>query len=97
MFGHGMWGGCCGGFFGGMGGWGIFGPIFGLLFTVGLLVGFIVLVIWAVRRLTSGSAETGTQIHQSRNDQSPLDILNARYARGEITRDEYQAMKADLS
>ncbi|MEW6568519.1 MAG: SHOCT domain-containing protein [Chloroflexota bacterium] len=27
---------------------------------------------------------------------SPLDILRRRYARGEITKDEYEAMKRDL-
>lgn len=96
MVGPGMWGGCCGGLFGGMGGWGIFGPIVGLLFTVGLLIGFVILVIWAVRRLSSGSTGSVGQISESVSTQTPLEILSARYARGEITRDEYQDMKADL-
>ncbi len=95
MLGHGMWG-CCGGFFGGMGGWGIFGPIVGLLFTVGLIIGFVILAIWAVRRLSSGSARSTSQIREFKSTETPIDILNARYARGEITRDEYQDMKADL-
>ncbi len=96
MFGHGMWGGWCGRVFGGMGTWGIFGPIFNLLFAVGLIIGFVMLAIWAVRRLSSGSTGTGRQMRQSGRAQTPLDILDARYARGEITRDEYQEMKADL-
>lgn len=97
MIGRGMWGGCCGGYFGGLGGWGILGPILSLIFTVGLLIGFVLLVIWVVRRLSSGSSGTGAQIRQSGSAQTPLETLNARYARGEIERDEYQDMKADLS
>ncbi|MEJ2353910.1 MAG: SHOCT domain-containing protein [Anaerolineales bacterium] len=31
-----------------------------------------------------------------RKEQSPLDILKARYARGEISREEYQEMRRDL-
>jgi len=95
MVGHGMWG-CCGGFFGGMGGWGIFGPILSLLFTLGLIIGFVILAVWAVRRLSSASAGSASQIREHKSAQTPLEILNARYARGEITRDEYQDMKADL-
>jgi putative membrane protein len=29
-------------------------------------------------------------------EQSPLDILQARYARGEISREEYEEMRRDL-
>ena len=29
-------------------------------------------------------------------DQTPLEILNARYARGEIGREEYEQMRRDL-
>ncbi len=31
-----------------------------------------------------------------REEQSPLDILKTRYARGEISREEYQEMRRDL-
>lgn len=95
MVGHGMWG-CSGGFFGGMGGWGILGPIFNLVSTLGLIVGFVLLVIWAVRRLSADSAGAARQKSQSESTQTPLEILSARYARGEITRDEYQEMREDL-
>jgi len=95
MIGHGMWG-CCGGLFGGMGGWRIFGPVVSLLFTLGLIIGFVLLAIWVVRRLSNSSSWGGRQTRQSGSDQNPLEILNARYARGEISRDEFQEMKADL-
>jgi putative membrane protein len=31
-----------------------------------------------------------------REEQSPLDIVNARYARGELSREEYQEMRRGL-
>lgn len=96
MLGHGMWG-CCGGFFGGMGGWGIFGPIVGLLFTLGLIIGFVILAVWAVRQLSSRSTGIDSKEEASGSAHKPLEILKARYARGEITRDEFQEMKAELS
>jgi putative membrane protein len=30
------------------------------------------------------------------SDESPLDVLNKRYASGEISREEYEEMKRDL-
>jgi putative membrane protein len=45
--------------------------------------------VWAVKRFTSGSVSSGSQ--------TPREILQARYARGEITRDQYQQILQDLS
>jgi putative membrane protein len=74
--------------YGMMGGYG-FGLI-GLIFNVAIIVGFVWLVVWAVRRFTNGTAGT------SSGSVSPREILQARYARGEITRDQYREMLADL-
>jgi putative membrane protein len=52
-----------------------------------ILAGIVLLVVWFVRN--AGKA-TGTLT------QSPLDILKARYAKGEITKEQYDAMKRDL-
>jgi putative membrane protein len=57
------------------------------LFWIALLVGIVLLIVWAVRQI--GPA--------GRNAERPLDILARRYARGEITREEYERMKAELS
>ena len=37
-----------------------------------------------------------TQTRPTQNSQTPLEILNARYARGEIGREEYEQMRRDL-
>lgn len=83
--------------FGGMGGLGLFGGLFSLVLTIGLLVGLVFLGIWLWRRF--GSAEgTGnwTQPLATRQP-SALDVLRARYARGELTREEFQLMLQDLA
>ena len=94
--GYGMWGGCCSGIFGGFGGFGLVGSILNIVITVGLIIGIVWLVIWIVRRLSSNQKTLLSQSGSSDNMKSPLDILKVRYARGEITRDEYQDMLTDL-
>lgn len=76
---------------GGMMDFGGFGWI-GLLFNLAIVIGIVVLIIWAVKRFSSGT----TSWNQSSGSQSPREILQARYARGEITRDQYQQMLSDL-
>ncbi len=71
--------------FGMMGGFGLMG----LLFNVLIVVGLVVLIVWAVKRFSvSGGGPA--------NAQSPREILQARYARGEITREQYLQMIDDL-
>jgi putative membrane protein len=89
----GGYGGCCGlGWFGGMGGYGWTGLILNVL----IILGFILLVVWAVRKVMPTT--TGSPFSYSSLDRlaTPKEILAVRYARGEIDRDEYQNMLADL-
>ena len=51
--GYGNWGGCCSSIINGYGGLGFVGPILTLVITAGIIIGVIVLVIRAVRRLSS--------------------------------------------
>ena len=71
-------------------GFGFLGLIFMLLFWVGLIVG----AIFLMRALFPGSSQgsSGTQEPGG----SAKRILDERYARGEITRAEYEAIKEDL-
>jgi putative membrane protein len=82
-----MGGGLMHGF--GFGGMGLFGGWIGLIFNLAILVGVVILIVWAVKRFTSGNI--------SPSGQTPREILQTRYARGEITRDQYQQMLSDLS
>jgi putative membrane protein len=67
---------------------GAFGWIFMLLFWGFAIAGIIFMVRWLLSGGKSGK-EDGPH-------QSPLDILKSRYARGEITEEEYNRIKKDL-
>lgn len=67
----------------GMGWWMLFGSVWFVVFW-----GFIV---WFFARIfrRSGSRETW--------EESALEILKRRYARGEISKEEYEAMQRDIT
>ena len=72
----------------GFGGMGLLGGIIGLILNLAILIGFVLLVVWAVKRFTSNNSSPTLQ--------SPKEILQTRYARGELTREQYQQMLSDL-
>lgn len=77
------------GFGGGMG----FGMGFGWIFWL-IIIG---VAIWAVVRLTNNNSAQHTGFGGPTSPQEmPLDILKKRYARGEITKEEFEKMKKDL-
>jgi putative membrane protein len=78
----------------GYGGMGWIGMILGLVITIAVIVGLVFLVMWAVRRTSGNAVQSGSQNVTS---QSARDIAQARYAKGEISRDEYQKILSDLS
>lgn len=79
--------------FGGFGSFGWIGMILYMIVPVLLIVGLVVLVVWAVRHASGSSPYNGAQIVGS---QSPKEIAQARYAKGEISREEYQQILVDL-
>jgi len=72
-------------------GWGIVGwivPIMMAIFWAAIIIAVIVLIRWAVK---SGTIGKGIP-----KEESALEILQKRYARGEISREEFESMKKDI-
>lgn len=69
---------------------------FGLFFMM-LIWGIIIVgAIWIGRYLLNLDGELGDILSTNRK-KSALDILENRYARGEITREEFETMREDLA
>lgn len=81
------------GSFSNLGLWGWAGFGLNLLLWTGLIAGLIALIIWAVRNARSPQTVEG---FARGGENTARQILQARYARGEITRQEYLEMKEDL-
>ncbi len=82
----GMWPGMMGGYYGpgfGMGG------VLMMLFWVLIVVGVVLLVAWLARQAGVSSAGPG-------QESTALEILKRRYARGEITKEQFEQMRRDL-
>ncbi len=78
--------------FGDFGTLGWIGMILNWVITIGLIVGVVLLIAWLVKRIdANGQAARGAP-----TTVSPREILQIRYARGEITREQYQQILADL-
>jgi len=74
-----------------MDGWSMMGPVMWIFML--LLWGFVIFgVICAVRWLIVRSKPDGNNFHS----ETPLEILKKRYARGEISKDEFEQRKKDL-
>ena len=82
--------------FSGMGSFGWFGIIFNLILLIGLIVGFVVFIVWLVRKSSSNNQALASAGSQGNVAPSAREILEMRYARGEITREQYQTMKEDI-
>jgi putative membrane protein len=72
------------GMYGGMGFWWLLNAFF-IIFVI---VGIALLVVWIVK-------QWGAEGHTARGE-SAMDVLKKRYARGEITKDEFDSMKKDI-
>ena len=77
-------------------GWGWGGMFIGVIFML-LFWGIVItLVFFAIRSLIRSNQSGESRDYPSRQPQTSLEILKERYARGEITRPEYQEMRSDL-
>jgi len=68
--------------------WG-FGGWFMMIFWIAVIVGIVFLVKWLVQQ-----GRTGGQTPQK--EETALDVLKKRYARGEIDKEEFDQRKKDL-
>lgn len=73
-----------GGSFGG-GSWWLWSFV-GMLFWIALLVALILLIIWLYKKVTG----------QATNGGSALEILKRRFAKGEISKKEFESMKKEI-
>jgi putative membrane protein len=73
---------------GGYGGYGLIGGIIGLLVTIAILVGLVL--------ITSSQHGFLPPMSQNANQLSASEILAQRYARGEITREQFKQMQEDI-
>ncbi|MFA5802453.1 MAG: SHOCT domain-containing protein [Thermoleophilia bacterium] len=76
----------------------IFGGILMMVFWVAIIVGIVLLVVWLVRQTAGGQmhgGHGGGTYHAP--EESALDIVKARYARGEIDKTEFEEKKKDLT
>ena len=70
-----------------MHGW---GGLLSLVVYLAIVSGFVLLVVWAIKRIADSSNTTLS------GAQSPREIVQLRYARGEVTREQYQQILNDL-
>ncbi len=69
-----------------MSGWGI-GAGLMFLWMALFWIGVVFLVVWAIRRFTQNDRAAGKRA---------IEILEERYARGEIDHDEFESRRGDL-
>lgn len=80
------------GFYPGMGGWGFGFGIAG--FIINLI--FWLVLIWAIVALVRHFSHSGHFYRDHNEKDDPLEILKIRYAKGEITKKEYEEMMKDI-
>jgi putative membrane protein len=88
--GPGMMGGY-GGYGGMMPGYGFnpMGVILSLVLWALIISGIVLLVVWLARNASRTTSFIGS-------GESPIDILKKRYAKGEVTKEQFDAIKRDL-
>ena len=79
----------------GMGGFNWIWVIVNLAIIVAVIVAIVLFVIWLVRRLTASNHTTGPAYSRAAVEDAKS-IAKRRYAQGEISREEYQQIIADI-
>ncbi len=82
---------------GGMTAFGWPGMILGWLVNISLIIGAVLLGVWLVRRVSLPGLTPTISSGGQGGFSTPREILQTRYARCEITREQYLEMLGDLS
>lgn len=82
----------CSNMMGGLfGSWGLIWGIFVFVFIAVIIIGIILLIVWLVKRVSYSGESLKAR------ESNSLEILKERYAKGDITRKEFEIMKKDIS
>jgi putative membrane protein len=92
---QGLFGGVCSAF-SGYGGYSWLGMILSSVFSIMLIVGLVLLLVWLWRRVIPIRPAGPGALQPTASVASLKEILQIRYARGEITREQYRQMLDDL-
>ncbi len=76
----------------GMGWWMLWGGLMMILFWGAIIA----LIVWAIQSVTRRESGQTQAPHTSASARTPLDIVKERYARGEVSREEFEQIKRDL-
>ncbi len=76
----------------GMGWWMLWGGLMMVLFWGTIIA----LIVWAIQSVTRRESAQPETPHASPSARTPLDIAKERYARGEVSRKEFEQIKRDL-
>ena len=99
LFGENAWGQWGGGYGGygmgpGMMGWGYGMGWIGMIFMAAFWIAVIVGIVFLIRWLAVSTGSAGKKRGEA--EESALEILKKRYARGEIKKEEFEEKKKDL-
>ncbi len=75
-----------------MGWWMLWGGLMMVLFWGAIIA----LIVWAIQTVTRRESAQTQAPHTSPPARTPLDIAKERYARGEVSRKEFEQIKRDL-
>jgi putative membrane protein len=76
-------------------GWGVI-ALLGVLFSIALLLLVILAVVWLARNLGSDGGQRRATPPEASRQGAAREVLDMRYARGEIGREEYLQARRDL-
>ena len=69
--------------------------LFGGLFMIIAWLAVIFFVVWVVRELSGGNRKSENK-NVTDGGKTALDILKERYAKGELTKEQFEAMKKEI-